>query len=75
MCRGMGVCRLRLIGEFNVRVNAVYVSRETVDVVFMDEDKSVVYVPEPDGWWTWSRGHGLSLELLHIKVGNNGGYW
>ena len=40
---------LRLVGEFDVGVKAVYVGRDNFDFVLVDADKGVVNIPEPHG--------------------------
>ena len=40
-------------GEFDVAVYGIDVSGEIFNIIFMYNNKSVVHISKPDGWWSW----------------------
>ena len=64
---------LRLVGELNVRIQAVDVLRESFDIILVDLHEGVVDIPEPHTRGIGSGGHGYSFKLLHVQVGYNRG--
>ena len=69
--KGEFILRFRLKGEFYMCIDTVYMLAEIFNVIFMNHDKSIIYIPIPHFGGTWSCGQGL-LKFLHVHIYNYG---
>ena len=54
-------------GELDAIVLLIYVLKQLILILLLDDHSNVVYVSSPECWWMWGLGNGFLLKFFHEK--------